>query len=161
MTSRRFPPPWVRYQAHPTSTLRAAIPIKARYVVASVYPLHPPFCRTVPAVTRQATTGRGELDSRNQTRRFPHSRPARFSGSAADNARRKRFLFSLSLYRMAVGKLPVRSCLIDGEAIVCDEGIVSKRLGSIYRRGRSPHWLKVKNPKAPAITREAEEDWGK
>jgi ATP-dependent DNA ligase len=141
---------------------------------------------------------------------------------------------------MAVGKLPVRSCLIDGEAIVCDrsglaifdlirghgskasavhcafdllevdgrdlrrepiekrkallaelldgshssivlnehfeedgaavyraacqlgcEGIVSKRLGSRYRAGRSPHWLKVKNPAAPAVTREAEEDWGR
>jgi len=41
------------------------------------------------------------------------------------------------------------------------EGIVSKRLGSLYRSGRSPHWLKVKNPKAPAVTREAEEDWGR
>ena len=127
---------------------------------------------------------------------------------------------------IAVGKLPVRSCLIDGEAIVCDkdglavfdlirghgskasavhcafdlleldgkdlrrrpienrkallaklldgshssialnehfeedgrlvfdaacqlgcEGIVSKRLGSPYRSGRSKHWIKVKNPK--------------
>jgi bifunctional non-homologous end joining protein LigD len=142
---------------------------------------------------------------------------------------------------MAVGRLPVRSCLIDGEAIVCDEnglstfallrgyrsiasavlcafdllelngadlrrkpieyrktelsrilhgtpgsglvlnqhydvegeivfreacklgceGIVSKRLGSPYRSGRSPHWVKVKNPKAPAVKREAEEDWGR
>jgi bifunctional non-homologous end joining protein LigD len=141
---------------------------------------------------------------------------------------------------MAVGKLLVSSCLIDGEAIVCDEnglavfdlirrhgalasavlcafdlleldgrdlrrepiekrkallarllkgqnlslvlnetfeedgeivfreacklgceGIVSKRLGSIYRRGRSPLWVKVKNPNAPAVKREAEEDWGK
>jgi bifunctional non-homologous end joining protein LigD len=142
---------------------------------------------------------------------------------------------------MAVGKLPVRSCLIDGEAIVCDEnglavfelirrhgalasavhcafdllelngedlrrqpieerkwwrlanllhdshlslvlnehftengeivfreacklgceGIVSKRLGSLYRSGRSAHWVKVKNPKAPAVKREAEEDWGR
>src|SRR5215469_17237420 len=140
---------------------------------------------------------------------------------------------------MAVGKLPVRSSLIDGEAIVCDEnglavfdlirgygskasavlcafdvleldgkdlrrlpieirkhllakllkgshlsivlnehfdedgasvyraacqlgceGIVSKRLGSPYRSGRSPHWVKVKNPDAPAVKREAEEDWG-
>jgi bifunctional non-homologous end joining protein LigD len=139
---------------------------------------------------------------------------------------------------MAVSKLPVRSCLIDGEAIVCDEnglavfdlirrhgalasavhcafdlleldgrdlrrepiekrrallakllngqqtsivlnevyeedgaivfreacrlgceGIVSKRVGSPYRSGRSPHWLKIKNPKAPAVIREAEEDW--
>jgi ATP-dependent DNA ligase len=31
------------------------------------------------------------------------------------------------------------------------EGIVSKRLGSLYRSGRSPHWLKIKNPKAPAV----------
>ena len=141
---------------------------------------------------------------------------------------------------IAVSKLPVRSCLIDGEAIVCDEngladfelirghgtaanavhcafdlleldgtdlrrrpieerkglltqllrgsnasivpnahyeedgaivfreacrlgckGIVSKRLGSIYRQGRSPLWLKVKNPNAPAVRREAEEDWGR
>jgi bifunctional non-homologous end joining protein LigD len=140
---------------------------------------------------------------------------------------------------MAIDKLPVRSCLIDGEAIVCDEkgvavfelirrrgalasavhcavdlleldgkdlrrqpieerkqllakllrgsnlsivlnetfeedgaivfreacklgceGIVSKRLGSPYRPGRSAHWVKVKNPKAPAVKREAEEDWG-
>ncbi len=41
------------------------------------------------------------------------------------------------------------------------EGIVSKRLGSSYRSGRSPHWLKVKNPKAPAARRETEEDWGR
>jgi bifunctional non-homologous end joining protein LigD len=142
---------------------------------------------------------------------------------------------------MAIKLLPVRSCLIDGEAVVCDEnglavfdlirnhrtggaaeycafdlleldgrdlrhqpiesrknlladllgnnlrpkvslnehfeedgalvydaacqlgceGIVSKRLGSPYRSGRSPHWVKVKNPKAPAVKREAEEDWGR
>jgi bifunctional non-homologous end joining protein LigD len=99
----------------------------------------------------------------------------------------------------AVSKLRVRSCLIDGEAIVCDkndplcyvrsicsstvvfnhhyetdgervfraacklscEGIVSKRLGSLYRSGRSPNWVKVKNPKAPAVKREAEEEWGR
>jgi len=41
------------------------------------------------------------------------------------------------------------------------EGIVSKRKGSLYRSGRSPDWLKMKNPNAPAVTREAEEDWGK
>ncbi len=137
----------------------------------------------------------------------------------------------------AVTKLPVRSCLIDGEAIVCDanglavfellrrlwhshdvilcafdllelngrdmrrepieqrkaalaklprragdgiafnehytgdgaiiykhacalgsEGIVSKRLGSPYRAGRANCWIEVKNPAAPAVTREAEEE---
>jgi hypothetical protein len=35
------------------------------------------------------------------------------------------------------------------------EGIVSKRLG-----GRTRDWLKMKNPAAPAVKREAEEDWG-
>ena len=52
------------------------------------------------------------------------------------------------------------------------ESIVSKRLGSTYRSGRSPDWLKFKNPAAPApdwlkfknpaapaVRREAEEDW--
>ena len=38
------------------------------------------------------------------------------------------------------------------------EGIVSKRRGSQYRAGRSAHWLKIKNPKAPAVKREAEEE---
>jgi bifunctional non-homologous end joining protein LigD len=41
------------------------------------------------------------------------------------------------------------------------EGIVSKRLGSRYRSGRPPDWLKFKNPDAPAVKREAEEDWGR
>jgi bifunctional non-homologous end joining protein LigD len=41
------------------------------------------------------------------------------------------------------------------------EGIVSKRKDSPYRSGRSLDWLKMKNPNAPAVKREAEEDWGK
>jgi len=41
------------------------------------------------------------------------------------------------------------------------EGIVSKRKDSAYRSGRSPDWLKMKNPACAAVTREAEEDWGK
>jgi hypothetical protein len=85
------------------------------------------------------------------------------------------FTSRFPLIEMAVKSLPVRSCLIDGEAIVCDkdglavfelirghrsvasavhcafdllevklgcEGIVSKRLGSSYRSGRSAHWVK-------------------
>ena len=39
------------------------------------------------------------------------------------------------------------------------EGIVSKRLGTPYRAGRSPHWLKIKSPAAPAVRRLEEEDW--
>jgi bifunctional non-homologous end joining protein LigD len=41
------------------------------------------------------------------------------------------------------------------------EGIVSKRLGSVYRSGRTSDWLKFKNPAAPAVRREAEENWGR
>jgi ATP-dependent DNA ligase len=41
------------------------------------------------------------------------------------------------------------------------EGIVSKRLGSPYISGRSRYWIKSKNPKHPAVKREAEEDWGR
>jgi bifunctional non-homologous end joining protein LigD len=44
-------------------------------------------------------------------------------------------------------------------ALGCD-GVVSKRLGSPYRAGRSAHWLKIKNPATPAVKRKAEEDWG-
>jgi bifunctional non-homologous end joining protein LigD len=33
------------------------------------------------------------------------------------------------------------------------EGIVAKRRGRPYRSGRSPDWIKVKNPDAPAATR--------
>ena len=52
----------------------------------------------------------------------------------------------------------------DGEAMfrhACAmglEGIVSKRLCSRYISGRARDWLKFKNPEAPAVKREAEED---
>src|SRR6516165_10813940 len=41
-------------------------------------------------------------------------------------------------------------CAAAAVVIVIDP-IVSRRLGSSYRTGRSPHWVKVKNPKAPAV----------
>jgi bifunctional non-homologous end joining protein LigD len=40
------------------------------------------------------------------------------------------------------------------------EGIVSKRKGSPWRSGCTRDWLKSKNQRAPAVRREAEEDWG-
>jgi bifunctional non-homologous end joining protein LigD len=55
----------------------------------------------------------------------------------------------------------------DGEAVfrhACKmglEGIVSKRKDSPYKSGRSPHWLKMKNPACEAVRREDEEDWGR
>ena len=41
------------------------------------------------------------------------------------------------------------------------EGIVSKRKDSRYVSGRSPYWLKMKNPASEAARREAEEEWGR
>jgi hypothetical protein len=41
------------------------------------------------------------------------------------------------------------------------DGATGENLGSAYRSGRSPDWLKFKNPEAPAVQREAEEDWRK
>jgi bifunctional non-homologous end joining protein LigD len=41
------------------------------------------------------------------------------------------------------------------------EGIVSKRKDSRYVSGRSPYWLKMKNPNSEAARREAEEDWSR
>jgi bifunctional non-homologous end joining protein LigD len=114
----------------------------------------------------------------------------------------------------ALAKLRSHSCIIDGEAVACDEktgiawfdrlrhhrvdetvflyafdlielggddlrreplgaavfqhackmglqGIVSKCKDSLYRSGRSPDWLKMKNPACEAVRREAEEDWGR
>ena len=41
------------------------------------------------------------------------------------------------------------------------EGLVSKHRDRPYRAGRSPHWIKVKNPKSPAMTRAMEVDWSR
>jgi ATP-dependent DNA ligase len=53
---------------------------------------------------------------------------------------------------------------VRSDAVVCEdmsglEGIASKRLGSRYVSGRPRDWLKMKNPEAPAVKREAEEEW--
>jgi len=41
------------------------------------------------------------------------------------------------------------------------EGIVSKCKDSAYPSGRSPDWLKMKNPACSAVKGEAEEGWGR
>jgi hypothetical protein len=38
---------------------------------------------------------------------------------------------------------------------------VDQRKDSPYRSGCSPDWLKMKNADAPAVKREAEEDWAR
>jgi bifunctional non-homologous end joining protein LigD len=39
------------------------------------------------------------------------------------------------------------------------EGLVSKRRDRPYRAGRSPHWIKVKNPESAAMVRAKEMEW--
>ena len=39
--------------------------------------------------------------------------------------------------------------------------LLGERLGSKYRSGRLPDWLKFKNSAAPDVRREVEEDWGR
>jgi ATP-dependent DNA ligase len=72
--------------------------------------------------------------------------------SAKTTARRARFIQMAHEYQLA-------TLLIREEPSSDLRGIVSKRLGSIYRSGRSLDWLKFKNPDAPAVKREAEEEW--
>jgi len=59
---------------------------------------------------------------------------------------------------MSTTPVMVLSTLARSAAKARCEGTMSKRLGSPYRSGRSANWIKVKNPTAPAVTREAEED---
>ena len=47
---------------------------------------------------------------------------------------------------------------ISTRALGC-EGNREQALRITYRAGRSAHWLKIKNPAAPAAKREAEEEW--
>jgi hypothetical protein len=51
------------------------------------------------------------------------------------------------------GSIPVPIWIFSGTEVLC-------KGGSRYRSGRSPDWLKFKSPDAPAVKREAEEDWG-
>jgi hypothetical protein len=44
---------------------------------------------------------------------------------------------------------------------IADPQRMKRCVRSQYRSGRSPHWIKSKNPNAPAVKRETEEDWGR
>jgi hypothetical protein len=57
----------------------------------------------------------------------------------------------------AAGKCYTITISLGASGGVCRAGACA----SAYRSGRSPDWLKMKNLAAPAVKREAEEDWGK
>ena len=54
----------------------------------------------------------------------------------------------------AIGPLLFRQACLMGL-----EGVVSKHRESVYKAGRSRHWIKVKNPKSPATVRAKEGEW--
>ena len=61
----------------------------------------------------------------------------------------------------AVNHLKVRSCLIDGEVVCCDErGLTVRSAWVRLTAPVAPGLAEVQNPQAPAVRREAEEDWG-
>jgi bifunctional non-homologous end joining protein LigD len=41
------------------------------------------------------------------------------------------------------------------------EGLVFRRGDRPYRAGRSPHWVKVKNPNSPVMRRADDIDWSR
>jgi bifunctional non-homologous end joining protein LigD len=77
---------------------------------------------------------------------------------------RKAGLAELLLHKLSLGIAFNEHYVCDGAIIFAHpcklgcEGMVSKRLGSTYRSGRSKQWVKVRNPAAPAAEREAEEE---
>jgi len=92
---------------------------------------------------------------------------------AGDDRRRDPLeLRKLDLCRLIAGAAPglVLNEWVDGKEMdgatvferACSlglEGIVSKRKDSRYLSGRSPYWLKTKNPASEAAEREAAVDW--
>ena len=89
------------------------------------------------------------------------------TASAARTTQRRKMLLTRLLARARVGLQDNDHIVEAGDVAfrhACQpglEGIVSKRLGSRYTSGRTRGWIKMKNTAAPAVKREAEEDWGR
>jgi hypothetical protein len=126
---------------------------------------------------RLAASRRASLRSCNEAfrrstlpadRSIPHPCPCCPSGAAFRPpflvARRPQGRARRSSTRLAMASpsTSISLAMARSSSSACTLGcILSKRLGSAYRAGRVDCWLKIKNPTAPAIKREAEEDWGK
>jgi hypothetical protein len=97
-----------------------------------------------------------------------------FIVSGGKDGRRLRYNGALRHNPRWRGALPAKRTLAFGIAIneqnygtkgkveppsCCCSPSKPSRLGTPYRGGRSGNWLKIKNPAAPAVTREAEDNW--
>ena len=90
----------------------------------------------------------------------------RASRAAAMTGVRDTFLRTLRR-SLAATKCSDPACCI-GSSAKCSGAMMSSTNAVLRRRceggrpsGRSGRWLKFKNPNAPAVKREAEEDWGR
>jgi hypothetical protein len=90
--------------------------------------------------------------------RSPPRTACRAQGDAGQLASRVRQQVCASMSTSTTTTAPWSSSMPASSGL---EGIVSKRKNSRYRLGRSPDWIKSKNPNAPAVKREAEENWGR
>ena len=77
--------------------------------------------RTLPPVPRRQASVRLQLDSRDQARWLSAHGPARFRRHPAHHPPGQRLDDRFPLVVEAVNHLKVRSCLIDGEVVCCDE----------------------------------------
>ena len=85
-------------------------------------------------VAREGADFRSRLAARNKTLRLSHSGAAGRRRCPADYRAGNDFSSRFPFIAMAVIKLPVRPCLIDGEAIVCDEtglAVLMRRHGAL------------------------------
>jgi hypothetical protein len=165
-------------------TSATALPVLAVPALASFSPDHPDaellrlavqleaVGREVEAETERAVKASEEQEAICERAGLPHIWPSDWPGGFAKTSgwfeyQEKRKALLAELLNGAHLSIVLNEHFEEEGAAVyraaCQlgcEGIVSKRLGSPYRSGRSKCWVKVKNPKSPAVKREAEEDWG-
>ena len=81
------------------------------------------YVRALPTTTRESTAERFRLDSRDQARRLPHPSRRRSMATVVQLITRNGYDFA-ERYRLivdAIRRLSVKSCIVDGEAIVVDQ----------------------------------------
>ncbi len=142
----------------------AVLPVAARAqqasipVIGSLSSLAPAEVSHLIAVFRQTLNESGHVEGRNVTMEY------RWAHGQYD--RLPTITLASVLARAAPGLRLNEHIEGDGPTVFLHacrlglEGIVSKRKDSRYSSGRSPHWIKSKNPNAAAVKREAEEEWG-
>src|SRR5262249_20746765 len=93
--------------------------IYGAHVVA--FAVLPRLCRALPAEPRRAAAGRGWVAARNQTRRLPNAVRRDAGGVRLFTRNGHDWTGRFPLIERAPLSLKAASCLIDGEAVACDD----------------------------------------